>query len=103
MWSFGCIMAELITGKPMFPAHDERHLLEYIVLTVGNPPEHMLKNSTKRARFYNQHNELIRSPRSKISKNSKPGQEPIRVVLKAERDDEFIDFIEVSESLQFLR
>jgi serine/threonine protein kinase len=38
MWSFGCIMAELLTGRPLFPALDENELLEFMVLIIGQPP-----------------------------------------------------------------
>jgi dual specificity tyrosine-phosphorylation-regulated kinase 2/3/4 len=38
MWSFGCIMAELYTGRPLFPALDENELLEFMILIIGNPP-----------------------------------------------------------------
>jgi serine/threonine protein kinase len=38
MWSFGCIMAELMTGRPLFPALDENELLEFMVMIIGQPP-----------------------------------------------------------------
>ena len=48
MWSFGCILAELVTGRPLFPAIDEKELLEWILIRIGHMPEHMIKNCTKR-------------------------------------------------------
>jgi dual specificity tyrosine-phosphorylation-regulated kinase 2/3/4 len=50
MWSFGCILAEMDTGRALFPAHDELELLERMRVTVGNPPAHMVRN--KAASFY---------------------------------------------------
>lgn len=37
MWSFGCIMAELLTGRPLFPGIDENELLEFFILIIGPP------------------------------------------------------------------
>jgi dual specificity tyrosine-phosphorylation-regulated kinase 2/3/4 len=48
MWSFGCILAELDTGRALFPAHDELELLERMRITVGMPPDNMIKNASKR-------------------------------------------------------
>jgi dual specificity tyrosine-phosphorylation-regulated kinase 2/3/4 len=41
MWSYGCILYELITGRPIFPARDENELLEYILVTIGEVPQYM--------------------------------------------------------------
>ena len=38
MWSFGCIVYELITGRPLFPGHDENEMIEYFVVTIGDIP-----------------------------------------------------------------
>ena len=37
MWSFGCIMAELTTGRPLLPAQDENELLELMNIMIGYP------------------------------------------------------------------
>lgn len=52
MWSFGCILAELKTGRPLFPAIDEQELLELIVMMIGSPSEEMLKKAKKKNKFF---------------------------------------------------
>jgi serine/threonine protein kinase len=37
MWSFGCIVAELYTGKALFPAVDENELMELVNIMIGYP------------------------------------------------------------------
>ena len=43
MWSFGCLIIEMVTGRPLFMANDERELLELMRVRIGLPPEYMLK------------------------------------------------------------
>jgi len=37
MWSLGCILCELTTGRPIFPAQDENELLEFMKVRIGMP------------------------------------------------------------------
>ncbi|CAL8470770.1 g10312 [Coccomyxa elongata] len=39
MWSVGCIFAELLTGKPLFPGKDETDQMEKISQIMGSPTE----------------------------------------------------------------
>ena len=52
MWSFGCIIIELITSKPFFYAQDERELIELVHARIGVPPENMLEHAKKKRNFY---------------------------------------------------
>jgi len=51
MWSLGCILAELLTGYPLFPGEDEGDQLATIIELQGMPPQKLLDNS-KRARNF---------------------------------------------------
>lgn len=39
MWSVGCIFAELLTGKPIFPGKDEADQLDKVFWLLGSPTE----------------------------------------------------------------
>ncbi len=41
IWSVGCVMAEMLTGDVLFPAHDNRTHLAMIERTAGPFPEYM--------------------------------------------------------------
>ncbi|KAK2168473.1 hypothetical protein NP493_1227g00030 [Ridgeia piscesae] len=51
MWSLGCILAELLTGYPLFPGEDESDQLACIIELLGMPAQKVLDNS-KRARNF---------------------------------------------------
>lgn len=45
MWSFGCILAELCTGYPLFPGENEAEQLAYIMEVKGIPDDYILSVS----------------------------------------------------------
>lgn len=51
MWSFGCILAELLTGYPLFPGEDETDQLSCIMEVIGMPPQ-KVQESCKRTRTF---------------------------------------------------
>ena len=51
MWSFGCILAELLTGYPLFPGEDEGDQLACIIELLGMPNQKIIETS-KRARNF---------------------------------------------------
>ena len=45
MWSFGCIMAELYTGIPLFPGENEAEQLAYFMEVQGIPDDYIIEVS----------------------------------------------------------
>ena len=37
IWAVGCILAELLNGKPLFPGRDYGHQLDLILDVIGTP------------------------------------------------------------------
>lgn len=91
MWSFGCILAELYTGYPLFPGESEAEQLQCIMEVKGIPPQEILMISTRRTMFFD-------GGKPKISTNSRgkkrhPGSRTIEEKLRI-ADDIFLDLIQ---------
>eukprot|EP01083_Nonionella_stella_P053820 142217_1 len=52
MWSFGCILAELFTGYPLFPGENESEQIQAIMEVFGTPPRHLLDAASRRKNFF---------------------------------------------------
>ncbi|KAI7860051.1 kinase-like domain-containing protein [Circinella umbellata] len=53
MWSFGCIVAELFLGLPIFPGSSEYNQLSRIIDSLGSPPIYMTEQGRNSKRFFN--------------------------------------------------
>ncbi|KAI8885630.1 kinase-like protein [Backusella circina FSU 941] len=53
MWSFGCIVAELFLGLPIFPGNSEYNQLTRITETMGDIPNHMILSGKYGHRYFN--------------------------------------------------
>ncbi|CAL8093235.1 unnamed protein product [Calicophoron daubneyi] len=52
MWSFGCLVAELVNGLPLFPGEDERDQLACMMEVLGQPPNEMVRKSPNLTQFF---------------------------------------------------
>jgi serine/threonine protein kinase len=52
MWSLGCIIVEMYTGVPLFPAQSEQELLEFHNMFLGPHPLEMVEKSGNKKRFF---------------------------------------------------
>ncbi|KAH8871670.1 Dual specificity tyrosine-phosphorylation-regulated kinase 2 isoform 1 [Schistosoma japonicum] len=53
MWSLGCILAEFITGEPLFPGEDAFDQLACIMEILGIPPMQMIKKGSQSRHYFN--------------------------------------------------
>jgi len=91
MWSLGCILAELLTGYPIFPGENEQEQLACIMEVFGPPEKHLIEKSTRKKLFF----DSLGKPRIMVStkgKRRRPSSKSLQQTLKCE-DEAFLDFI----------
>jgi dual specificity tyrosine-phosphorylation-regulated kinase 2/3/4 len=93
MWSFGCILAELFTGFPLFPGENEAEQLALMMELKGIPPDYILEMSQRKANFFDEENQPMIKPNSR-GKKRVPGSKDIVSALECD-DIQFIQFLEV--------
>lgn len=91
MWSLGCILAELLTGRPLFPGENEKDLLSCQMEILGVPPEQLVAPSSNKVLFFDSNGQPIIVPNSKGDKRY-PGTKKLKDVIKCD-DPEFLDFL----------
>lgn len=108
MWSFGCILAELLTGYPLLPGEDESDQLALMMELLGMPPTKLLETAKRAKNFVSSKgypryctttalpdgNVVLSGGRSKRGKpRGPPGSRDWKTALRDRGDELFIDFL----------
>ena len=109
MWSFGCILAELLTGYPLFPGEDEGDQLACIIELLDMPPQKLLDGCKRAKNFISSKGHpryctattlpdgstALTGGRSRHGKTrGPPGSKSFTKALKGCDDVYFIDFLQ---------
>lgn len=94
MWSFGCIMAELYTGFPLFPGENEAEQLAYMTEINGNPPDYLIELSSRRDLFFEKGTTKHIPVTNSRGKTRRALSKTLKGVLGNCKDEEFLDFLE---------
>ena len=108
MWSLGCILAELLTGYPLFPGEDEGDQLACIIELLGMPPQKLLDQAKRARNFISSKgypryctvntlpdgSNVLQGGRSRRGKTrGPPGTKDLVTALKGCDDPMFLDFM----------
>lgn len=108
MWSFGCILAELLTGYPLLPGEDEGDQLACTIELLGMPPSRLIEQSKRAKNFISSKGHprycqvtttsdgrtVLNAGRSRRGKlRGPPGTKEWTTALKGCDDAQFIDFL----------
>ncbi|KAJ3131200.1 Dual specificity tyrosine-phosphorylation-regulated kinase [Physocladia obscura] len=95
MWSFGCILAELFMGYPLFPGENEQQQLAYMMEVLGVPPVSVIERGTRSKLFFDGTATSSYSPRivaDSKGKKRRPSTKTLAGVLKTS-DHVFVNFL----------
>lgn len=91
MWSFGCILAELYTGYPLFPGENEVEQLACIMEVNGVPTPRILDNATRIKMFFDSNGNPRLVPNSR-GKTRRPGNKDMQMVLRTS-ETKYVEFL----------
>eukprot|EP00041_Stephanoeca_diplocostata_P007128 m.98354 g.98354 ORF g.98354 m.98354 type:complete len:456 (+) comp16744_c0_seq1:284-1651(+) len=94
MWSLGCILVELATGSPLFPAKTEYELITLHTELLGVPPKYLLDRATRTHQFFEKTSSKYTPLRYSDRKGRRRSPNGLSMAAACQSSDaEFIDFI----------
>ncbi|XP_046859436.1 dual specificity tyrosine-phosphorylation-regulated kinase 4-like isoform X2 [Xenia sp. Carnegie-2017] len=91
MWSFGCILAELYTGYPLFPGENEVDQLACMMEVLGLPDVNFLEKASRRTYFFDSKG-LPRSITNSRGRKRRPNAKDLITAVRS-NDKNFIKFL----------
>ena len=79
IWSFGCIICELITGQPIFAGDSENDQFACFLEVLGLPPEYLVEKSSRKNVYFEEDNRTLKIMISKA--NRKVGTKSLETIL----------------------
>lgn len=86
VWSFGCILVELYTGLPIFPAEDEKELISCIAEVIGEPSSEFIALGSRSSGYFNPDGSLKPHKNSRGRKRIS-NTRPIKIIMKGAEDE----------------
>lgn len=65
IWSLGCVLCEMVTGQPIFPAEDETELIQMMVEILGMPPKSIIQAAPRGHHYFDSAGNFIQKPNSR--------------------------------------
>ena len=81
IWSFGCILVELLNGYPLFVAENEVELIQCMMELLGPPPARLVNKAAHKNLFFDIDGKPKVIPNSKGKKRN-PGSRRLRDVIR---------------------
>ena len=91
VWSFGCVLAELFAGFPIFPGKDENEQMGMIVELNGLPSKNFLDEGERSSIFFDEKGEFLHNSRKEFKG---PNSKTIGEIIGSKYDS-FNDFLRV--------
>lgn len=96
MWSLACVLAEVLTGAPLFPGEDEAEQVACIAEVLGPPTPAVLAGATRAKLFFDLVTGMPRPiPPNSQGRTHRPGALPLDAALRGLGDQSFVDFLQV--------
>ena len=94
IWSLGCLLPELITGRPLFTGEDEAEQLACMMEVLGLVPQYLLSKAARANIFFDSVNHSPKFLKKKSGgKLRLPGSKKLHKVFRDLNDPEFLDLL----------